>query len=1481
VIVVVSGGSALRLHRVVALALVLFSVTPAIAHAQTSSSDDTLLVRVEPGADVTEVVEGSGGVVVSTLTPLGYVVVRAEVSAAELQVELESDARVLEVVPNFVRHAAKRAHDPMLEGQRTIHASRFPMAWDTTTGSSDVDVAVLDTGVDLQHEDLDDRLAPGIDLVDGDTDPDDENGHGTKVAGVIAAESDNDQGIAGATWEGDIIPVRVLDSEGFGYDSTIAAGIIWAAEHGADVINMSLGAPGYSPVLEAAIRYAVTRNVVVVGASGNDGSREPFHPAAVDVPGMLAVGASDELGDAVWFSNYGSWLDIAAPGKDVVTTHPLGPSWPHYTGGYGTSYSAALVSGAAMLVRSRYPSLDAAAVTERLMRTAIDRGPAGRDDSYGRGLLDAYAAVGGPTAAPSRLPAADPAGVNDVADRAATLNTSEATVDTLSPEGDVDWFAVDVVEPGRINVAVRERVAHYNEYDSLLFDIVLDAYSPDHRLIERADRNPYGAPEFVRVSAPEPGRYLFRVTNDHASRGPSPYHVELEFDDSYDALFGDTERHDLGSAGRAVVVSDVTGDGLDDAVVTTSGLHSPETDNRLFVFPQLPTGDLGPPIVHSTHLHWSDAAGVDAGDLDGDGDDDVVVATGEGLDVFMQTGPGLIGPSLVGSAPSSSLDIADLDGDGRTEIVVIEDDALSVYRVVDDQWQRTQLDGEVGRGLEIGDVTSDGRVDIVRTWADTLRVLVQQPDGTFDVANVAANADLLDSEIVDVTGDDRPDVVAGQSYSADGDGLRVFEQTEQRTLAAPVPIGSSESAQALESADVDGDGRPDLVGLYSGGSIGAYLQRSPGDFSPAKWIGHANAYHHSDDALALADIDSDDDIDVVVADSDGDLVVVPQTGRDDDGGEGLWVRSASPRADATDVATSVSPTVTFGRTVEPGSVTTQTVMLRDGRTDEPVAGTVTFDSVANRASFDPSSTLAAGRSYVLSVDGVRSSFVEMPAEPFYTSFTTKAVAAKRDLASDVNGDGYDDVIVGAPREDVGSAADAGVVHVLFGSASGTKRSGAQVVGQHTIGVEGAPERGDRFGTSVATGDVNADGYDDVAIGVPGEDVGTVTDSGLVHVLLGSPTGVRTLGSKMWLRGASGVPGEESERGAFGAAVVFGSFDSVRGDDLAIGAPGAESVTVLRGASTGLAATGAEQWTLASEGIERGNRAGGSRFGAALASGDVNADGVDDLAVGAPLEDVPNVFALQPDAGTVTLLHGSGAGLRYADVFRKPVYDIPLDDGFYGMSLALVDVAGHSPTDGYADLVVGLPGWRGWLPDEATGDVAIYRSTQAGAIDQGLSWRPEEAQPRDIREAGDRAGWSVAAANVDGQGPSTIVAGIPFDDGASGVDAGETQVTGSSTEEDGVYAPSAPMVMTQDSPGVPDASETGDVWSAAVSVLDVDGDGKDDVVVGAPNEGIGGSPRAGSIVVFRGAGEATLITQGAGGAGGMVEAGDGFGSALAR
>jgi hypothetical protein len=90
-----------------------------------------------------------------------------------------------------------------------------------------------------------------------------------------------------------------------------------------------------------------------------------------------------------------------------------------------------------------------------------------------------------------------------------------------------------------------------------------------------------------------------------------------------------------------------------------------------------------------------------------------------------------------------------------------------------------------------------------------------------------------------------------------------------------------------------------------------------------------------------------------------------------------------------------------------------------------------------------------------------------------------------------------------------------------------------------------------------------------------------------------------------------------------------------------------------------------------------------------------------------------------------------------------------------------------------------------------------------------------------------------------------------------------------------------MVMTQDSPGVPDASETGDVWSAAVSVLDVDGDGKDDVVVGAPNEGIGGSPRAGSIVVFRGAGEATLITQGAGGAGGMVEAGDGFGSALAR
>ena len=174
-----------------------------------------------------------------------------------------------------------------------MHVQR---AWDVDVGvTNPVNVAVLDTGVDSSHPDLHGRVVAGIDTVDGDTDAADEQFHGTAVASLIAADADNGVGIAGISWGAQIVPVRVLGSDGRGSECTIAAGIVWAAEH-AHVLNMSLGAPvACSDVVRHAVGYATQRGAVLVAATGNSAAKgnPPQEPA--DCPGVIGVGATDQL----------------------------------------------------------------------------------------------------------------------------------------------------------------------------------------------------------------------------------------------------------------------------------------------------------------------------------------------------------------------------------------------------------------------------------------------------------------------------------------------------------------------------------------------------------------------------------------------------------------------------------------------------------------------------------------------------------------------------------------------------------------------------------------------------------------------------------------------------------------------------------------------------------------------------------------------------------------------------------------------------------------------------------------------------------------------------------------------------------------------------------------------------------------------------------------------------------------------------------
>jgi type VII secretion-associated serine protease mycosin len=253
-----------------------------------------------------------------------------------------------------------------------------------------VTVAVLDTGVDAAHPDLTGVVLPGTDLVspggDGRTDA---NGHGTHVAGIIAAVANNGLGTAGLAQGVRILPVRVLDDTGAGWASDIAKGIIWATDHGAAVINLSLGDHVTDDVTAAAVQYANDHGVVVVAAAGNDRANGDAvtYPAAY--PGVLGVAATDSQDAVASFSETGDFVDVAAPGVDIASTYP--PSTYVYLS--GTSMAAPFVSATAALMKAADPHLSPAQAAAAVESTATDLGPAGRDDASGYGLVDPAAAL--------------------------------------------------------------------------------------------------------------------------------------------------------------------------------------------------------------------------------------------------------------------------------------------------------------------------------------------------------------------------------------------------------------------------------------------------------------------------------------------------------------------------------------------------------------------------------------------------------------------------------------------------------------------------------------------------------------------------------------------------------------------------------------------------------------------------------------------------------------------------------------------------------------------------------------------------------------------------------------------------------------------------------------------------------------------------------------------------------------------------------
>jgi subtilisin family serine protease len=294
--------------------------------------------------------------------------------------------------------SAFAAGDPLRAqqwGLDTIHADA---AHSTSIGSGAV-VAVVDTGVLASHEDLAGRLLPGHDFVQNDNTPQDENGHGTHVTGIVAADAGNGKGIEGVAPGAKVMPIRVLDASGSGTTDNVAKGINYAVTHGADVINLSLGGDAVSTILGSdavftkAVQNALDHGVVVIAAAGNDTA--PFCEQPTVTGPLLCVGAIDKRDMRTFYSSSG---DLVAPGgsattgasdEDILSTYNDGA----YQALAGTSQATPHVSGVAALLVSL--GLHGKAVTNRILATARDAGLPGPDDIYGAGILDARAAVAG------------------------------------------------------------------------------------------------------------------------------------------------------------------------------------------------------------------------------------------------------------------------------------------------------------------------------------------------------------------------------------------------------------------------------------------------------------------------------------------------------------------------------------------------------------------------------------------------------------------------------------------------------------------------------------------------------------------------------------------------------------------------------------------------------------------------------------------------------------------------------------------------------------------------------------------------------------------------------------------------------------------------------------------------------------------------------------------------------------------------------
>ena len=428
-----------------------------------------------------------------------------------------------------------------------------------------------------------------------------------------------------------------------------------------------------------------------------------------------------------------------------------------------------------------------------------------------------------------------------------------------------------------------------------------------------------------------------------------------------------------------------------------------------------------------------------------------------------------------------------------------------------------------------------------------------------------------------------------------------------------------------------------------------------------------------------------------------------------------------------------------------------------------------------------------------------------------------AASAAVSVEADFDNDGFADLAVGVPREGVGSAELAGAVNVLDGSANGLSGAGSQLFVQGGGGVSDTAEPFDLFGNALAAGDFDNDGFIDLAIGVPGEDIGTLADAGAVTVLYGAASGLSAAGGQFFSQDTPGVFGGAEPEDGFGSALGVGDFNNDTFADLAIGVPSegvggasqAGAVNVLYGSAARLTATGNQQFFQGNGGIG-GVAEVGDAFGFVVTGGDFNNDSFDDLAIGVPFENVGTVS----DAGGINVLYGSAADLATTGNQQwlqgsGGVAGVAEENDFFGSALA----AGDFDNDTFVDLAISAPFEDVGSVLDAGAINVLYGSTARLTATGNQQFFQGSGGLVGVAEEGDFVGAALSTGDYNNDSFADLAIGAPFEDIGTLLDAGAINVLYGSA---GALTTTGAQQFFQGNGGVAGTREEGDTFGSSLA-----------------------------------------------------------------